>query len=304
MRLDKVNLSHDTLGMNSPKKHHFLPEFYLARWAVDGKLYRFVRPRGAAYELHCKTVYPGGVGWHPELYSLPLADDKVQRYTVETDFFSKIDNRAARAFDKFDRLERGNVFEYAGLAQFLISLMHRTPERIDWLTTELARKIGDEYSDIESRDFIRHAAVTLLTDIVGSESAIRLFLSMKVFRIDIGPSPFSLLASDMPIMLSNGLLDPAGFLMLPAGPNTLMLVTQHEAVVRSFSEQDPKRLVRAVNDAIVKQANCLVISSDKKQLRFIDNRFMRSHDDINSFRSVDGLVRWKAPLVFFNSKIG
>lgn len=61
--------------MSVPKKHHFLPEFYLKSWAdPEGRVWSFRRPHR---QLDAKLVYPSETGFVPHLTPLRLAQNRI-----------------------------------------------------------------------------------------------------------------------------------------------------------------------------------------------------------------------------------
>lgn len=55
---------------NIPEKHHFLPQFYLSRWAInDGKLVQFSRPNPNSGNVVPQRKYPAGTGYKPGAYA-------------------------------------------------------------------------------------------------------------------------------------------------------------------------------------------------------------------------------------------
>src|SRR5688572_15150668 len=83
--------------MNEPIDHHYLPIFYLTRWAgIDRCVCRFSRPYGK--EVKAKRVVPRGTGFEPRLYEARgLSPDRAQ--AMEKDFMSKLDTMAAEALE-------------------------------------------------------------------------------------------------------------------------------------------------------------------------------------------------------------
>jgi hypothetical protein len=50
------------MSANPPVKHHYIPQFLLAQWAVnDGKLWRFLRPIPG--KIVTKLVAPAEIGY-------------------------------------------------------------------------------------------------------------------------------------------------------------------------------------------------------------------------------------------------
>lgn len=74
--------------MSEPTKHHYIPKFLLAEWAVNkGKLWRFTRPYGK--KIDQKLVAPAAIGYEDRLYTTSgLPDRYAQQF--EKAFLSKV----------------------------------------------------------------------------------------------------------------------------------------------------------------------------------------------------------------------
>ena len=57
----------------------------------------------------------------------------------------------------------------------------------------------------------------LLSEIISSEKIMQAVTEMKVFRIGVS-SKHKLLTCDLPLMMSQGIAQPQGFLMFPYSP--------------------------------------------------------------------------------------
>src|SRR4051794_13646690 len=79
---------------NPPYRHHYIPKFYLRRWAgPDGKICQFSRPHRVVVPLRC---HPAATGYLDRAYELqgfaPLLAQQ-----VETEFFKPVDSWASDA---------------------------------------------------------------------------------------------------------------------------------------------------------------------------------------------------------------
>ena len=67
--------------MSSPKAHHFVPRFYLARWTdSDGRLVVYARKNN---RLVVDRLNPKSTGFEPGLYSISGVDED-KRQLIET----------------------------------------------------------------------------------------------------------------------------------------------------------------------------------------------------------------------------
>jgi Protein of unknown function (DUF4238) len=279
--------------MSIPREHHFLPKFYTARWANIGSMVRYVRPRPNA-PLHGKTVVPKAIGKQRDLYSYSAGATEEERQRLEMQLFGPIDHRAAEALQKIDAGLSGSNTDKVGLVQFVLSLQHRSPSRIADLRNELAgRMIGIadfDASDSAHRTMIADQVNDLLSEMISSENIIHMVASMKVFRIDVH-SRHKLLTCDLPLMMSQGIAQPQGFLMFPYSPHRLAIFAHDEKVAVAFSTQEPDVLAKGINDAVVQQAREFVVAADHCSKRFVENRFLKNAEPIPG----DGMMRWNVP---------
>jgi Protein of unknown function (DUF4238) len=290
--------------MSTPKKHHYLPEFYLKRWAVDGKLFRYERPRGANGELHCSHKSPAAVGYIPNLYQIPDQEDPKESQSLELNLFQKIDDRAAAAFQKFDRFD-GQIepteSDHLALCQFTISLLHRTPKRLDALKIQLSNEqIGAPFAGMMGEEYdvkLKSTTNRLLELLVLSDDYLPIFSRFKAGRIISRGTSKTFLTSDRPMTASSPMLGPDSFMILPYAPDRILLFANKKSIIDSFSAQKSDILVKGINEAIVEQSENLIISSNKDATKMIDRLFLQSKNPQNG--DPTGLIRRRAPMVNF-----
>lgn len=290
--------------MSIPRDHHYLPQFYIERWAKDGKVFRYMRPRGKDGPLDCKRKPPKGIAYQRDLYHQPDISDPIDSQSLELRLFQQIDDRAARALQKLEQHRHGTGEDRIALSQFMISLLHRSPSRLSAMRAELAeRTLGAPYENLEGEEFesvLKSTTNRLLAMLVESPDAASMISKFKIFDIDVSRSSKTLLTSDRPIMVSAQLIAADAFMMLPFGPHRLVLLTHKEAIARSFSSQNPDVLVSAVNQAVVEQSEDIVIAADTGATRMIERKFLRLNADQS--RDSIGLIRRKSPLIDLDPK--
>ncbi len=132
----------------------------------------------------------------------------------------------------------------------------------------------------------------LLVDLISSDTVIPEIAGMKVFRVPVY-SKRRLVTSDIPIMLSQGTRNRGAFIMLPYAPDRLIIFAREENVALAFSTQEHDVLVNGINDAIVRQAQQVIIATDEAERTFIEERFtpFAAPDGAGD----DGLIRWIVP---------
>ncbi len=82
----------------------------------------------------------------------------------------------------------------------------------------------------------------------------------------------SLLTSDRPVIMSNGLAYPGSFIILPIGPMSAFLAVRGEAEEAQFHEKPIAELVEVINHTVAWQAQDYVWGADDGQIGFVDER--------------------------------
>ncbi len=231
---------------------------------------------------------------------MPDITDPTDKQFLELNLFQRIDNNANLALKKFDQLQEPTVEDHEALCQFVISLFHRTPDRLAALKAHLAEQTdgapyvgltGDEYDDK-----LKATTNRLLEVLLKSKSALSLFFKFKVGRIVVTGASKSLLTSDRPMTASAQLDADDAYILLPYGPDRLLILTHDKLIARAFQDQAtkyPNKFVSSINKAIVEQSEKMVIANNTQATKMIDKNFLRKH---NHNVCPAGLIRRKAPM--------
>jgi Protein of unknown function (DUF4238) len=114
----------------------------------------------------------------------------------------------------------------------------------------------------------------LMQGIVDSESVGTLLNGMSWSVTTLKRQRFSLLTSDRPIIMTNGLAKEDGHIALPISPTTIFIAARKTETFQAiFAEINKDGAEVRVNDLIVRQAVKYVYGVDDRQLRFVANRF-------------------------------
>lgn len=282
--------------MSVPEKHHYLPRWYIERWSSAGQVFRFLRPRGPGDRLHSKPVAPSAIAYVPNLYALPTEDCPVARQRLELDFYQRMDDRAAVAFDKIDREQQGSHEDRVAFAQFVLSLPLRNPAHIEHTRKELRRRVIDYADDERFNDYLTAEVNKLIAEAIQSPQSIDILARMRVFKIGFQNAAVPLLTSDRPTLLSKDIPSEDGFVVFPYAPSKLIVLANDPEVASAFYTQQTDDLIRAINDAVVSQAEQVVIGRDESCQQFIDERFLKTDRFQRGAVDENGMVRWRSPL--------
>lgn len=298
--------------MSVPERHHYLPEFYLKRWVKNGDLCEYRRRQNG---LVAKPRSPRATGFERNLYSLPGEDDPAMREQVESRIMHGIDTRAAAVLRyMIDRpgTRLPQTYSDAWII-FILSMIFRTPVRLRWLNEQIRTAdyaFDDEeratYAELKSPAHppnpeeyfalgdlaeLSVARMKLMLSMIGSKLIGQGLASMVWEVHTLVTLNHGLLTSDDPVMTSNGLNSGDSFVILPVGPSQLFIAANSQRAMWSFRSQTDRAIERAMNDAVVAQADQLVIGEDSRQSLFVGRRLGHS-------KPSDGFLgrhTWKCP---------
>jgi len=301
--------------MSVPTKHHYLPKFFMRRWADGaGMVTEFRRPRDL---LVVKRKHISQTGYIENLYANESKADPIERQALELIFLQKVDDAAAVALAEIEELagKPRDCQVCTAWSRFLMSLMHRSPERVKYLTAkvteyesgtlnpELKEKYGDLRGPDDPSDFetwlekqgplAPDLRVRLLELLIDSKRIGGTFNAMHWSVYTLEKPRFGFLTGDHPIMISNGLGHRRGFALLAISPVRLFIAAHDTAVLNAFNSQRPNGLEQAVNDACARQSNHVIIGHDDAQKNFIEKRFLRQPAPVGP----SGFVTWNSPLI-------
>jgi Protein of unknown function (DUF4238) len=284
--------------MNEPINHHYLPGFYLRRWArEDGRLSRYHRPYDRTVVSH---PTPKFTGFEEYLYTLHGA---VDAQIIETNFFSPVDDAAAPILGHLithgpsglDNKERSDW------TRFIMSLQLRGPHSLSEIKAFLDQQVrinmertsGVEYlatkqpNDPDSvYDYalqqapwqMSNAHKELLPRLIDHKFIGQLIVNMKWMVMNLSAARCTLLAGDRPYYTSHGLGNRACLLGVPLSPTHLFVAANDIELIRRLAAQRTKDTVRNANNMFVRLAVQNVYGNTDSHLAFVEKRLRRPGD--------------------------
>lgn len=277
--------------MAAPRKHHFIPAFYLKQWAsADGVLIEWSKPYKKVVPIR---RHPNATAFQTDLYTFPgLLPDS--RPWFEDKFLRSTDELSSQALT---RLLAGQLLvlddlRKSGWVRFLMTLRFRHPD----LVAEMRQRIEvlwknhdpftrAEYERIRSADdpktcdgFIdqlgpdadTRVQLDLLVAGMDNEQIGRHIVSMVWAVVDLSNAVHRLLTSDWPVELSLGATPPT--VAIPISPTLLFAASDDMGAIRKIVRADSDEVVAMINKYVVGCARRYVFSSDERQKVFIENR--------------------------------
>lgn len=277
---------------NEPIYHHYIPQFYLRRWAnSERKVCRFSKPYD---RILPKMTAISGTGGADGLYSMKSVSPEYAQW-FETGPMKAIDTAANHVLDLLEagKLKGLTIDQRKIWAGFLMSMLMRGPRDIEVIKAAYA----DEWQEIIPEMIVEMQAsdneVTralaakipkmlapdspLLAD-WGLEMAVGLMdhagignvlINMQWIVRDLPDTAPELLTSDRPIMKSGELIRSDDFVMLPIGPRKLFIAVGDAETVKRVHAYDAAVQAENVNKYIVGRAQECVYGTGDAQLEFV-----------------------------------
>lgn len=284
---------------SEPKKHHYIPVFYLRRWTrQDGTLVEFSRPHKNKIKPLSKA--PQGTGYVNRLYEIQGVPAE-QAQHLEQLFMSPVDSAAADSLKILERDENEQKWDShtrSAWARFILSLLLRTPDDMRHLRQQIRLELfrttaTEEQKYIENRglddpptftEFIkqREAKATeklfaqLTRSLIDHEGIGTRINNFLWFTRDTQNSDIELLTSDRPVLMSTLLSEPNAYIILPIGPRWLFVAVPDNYTASLLKQRPATQLVKEVNKQVVTHAVKYVYGANERQLPFIEKHFGKS----------------------------
>lgn len=283
--------------MSEPKKHHFVPKFYLSNWCNEpsGKLHYF-------YWINNKfipsPISPKFTAFEYNLYSLENVPPG-QAQIVEKFLSKTIDGPASMIIKKIISEGPNTLSDdmRRNWAKFLLSLRYRNPPGINnarmWGRNNISIKLeeaSEEYENrrqpedpvsleefAKSRDpgFVENFGIKTLMEWICTTKHLGHILNMHWWTIDVSGNFYNLLTSDQPCIFTRGLGDPECLIVLPLNPSLIFFAANDLMIRNKFDSFSKNKIVKAVNVPIIGQAFKYGYAKDARQSKFIMNRLRK-----------------------------
>lgn len=280
------------------QRHHYIPEFYLKQWAGDdGRLTEYCRrPRKSKDIVIARQTHPGGTGYERGLYSIPGVPDDLKDI-VENKYLSQANGQAAVSLRRM--IEDKDIPVGGGKAawiRFVLSLMHRNPEGVARSfeaikkhykehNLEEARKQYaemrrpqdperlEEFLELMAPKAVGQANANHLLSVISSPKVGSVIMNMYWNVVKMVGLKHSLLTSDRPIVMTNGLGHKNSHLVLPISPDHIFVAAASEDEVNRLKIlSQGGEMARQLNDRVARQARKYVYGTRDSQTRFVENR--------------------------------
>jgi hypothetical protein len=278
--------------MSKAQKHHYIPKFYTKRWAgPDGRLIEY--RLGFQDRISYRWTYPKGTGYIRGLNTVDGLPHNIAN-AIEDQFLQRADDLACQALDQFLIGNINiNIDLRSGWTRFIISLLHRNPERVKYLRESISKQYSlirhelrsrysserglrdlptfEEYEQTTNPSGRAYAA--LFQDIVDSKKIGDRLNGMTWSLITLHKSRFALLTSDRPIVMTNGIGKPDAHIVMPISPRNVFIAARQRATIDQIHAMaETGEMQNILNDRVIRHARKYVYASKSIELRYLEKR--------------------------------
>jgi hypothetical protein len=279
-----------TSQQNDPKRHHFVPRFYLEQWTNhEGKLARYGKLPNGKVTMDWRV--PKSVGCEVDLYTFPELGEAA--VAIEKGLLQKLDDRAAKVIQRMidtngEELSGGDMVWFS---HFLLSLLVRNPESVAALK-EAALAMWEaptpqtqaDYDNIKGPNDPATLEEWLEADSdIGGHQLGQTLLQSLMMNANVGehlrrmhwhvcavpPGSPPLLTSDRPLFSSNGLVKENGQLILPLGPRHFFAAFTHKEYAEQVMLSPADELVDMARKLATVRAQKFVYASTPHEKEFV-----------------------------------
>jgi hypothetical protein len=290
-------------------KHHYIPVFYLKQWqGPDRRVIEFSRPYKD--KVKPRNVHPDGTGYVRGLYRMPgVADEHAE--VIEKSFFAKVDDQAAVGLRKLLKTELNDwsleLREFWTL--FVLSMLMRTPETVADVFSSITNNLPEDWARAQKQWEIDHPGEGPLGDynstiakqyslialrrFIANDAIGQLILNMVSGTMDLSKTPYRLVTSDRPIVMTNGLGYADSHLAMPLSPTMLFVAANTQQTMDSLRSMNPHDIVYVCNKTTVRRAVKYVWAQDQTHDALITSEMSKDANDPSLFSGERGPIAGK-----------
>jgi hypothetical protein len=276
-------------------KHHYIPVFYLKQWrGPDRRVIEFSRPYKD--KVKPRNVDPDGTGYVRGLYRMPgVADEHAE--IIEQTFFKLVDDQAAIALQKLFKNEMTgwSLDLRKSWTLFLLSMFMRSPKIVADALAAITEGLPEQWAEIQTKwaidkpdeppmedfnsTFAQQYSLLALRRFIANDEIGLLILGMIGGTMDLSKTPYRLLTSDRPVIMTNGLGYTTSHLALPLSPTMLFVATNTQEMMDELRAMGRHDLARNCNRWTVRHAVKYVWAQDHSHDELIEREMSADAKD-------------------------
>ena len=276
-------------------KHHYIPVFYLKQWrGPDRRVIEFSRPYKD--KVKPRNVDPDGTGYVRGLYRMPGVADQFAE-VIEQTFFKRVDDQAAIALQKLlkNEMQGWSLDLRKSWTLFLLSMFMRSPKIVTDALAAITEGLPEQWAEIQKKwaidkpdeppmeDFnstiAQQYTLLALRRFIANDEIGLLILGMIGDTMDLSKTPYRLLTSDRPVVMTDGLGYTTSHLALPLSPTMLFVAANTQEMMNELRATGQHDLVRNCNRWTVRHAVKYVWAQDHSHDELIEQEMSADAKD-------------------------
>ncbi|WP_341914237.1 DUF4238 domain-containing protein [Ferrovibrio terrae] len=296
--------------MSTPRRHHFVPAFYLQQWA--GPTGDVIEHSVKHINLVSKPIGPASTGFEFDLYAFDALPPETRQH-LEQRFFNYVDGLASSALGQLLDGRYATVSDpkiRSAWSRFVLAMITRHPDTMAELRNgaeRIWREAGQGYLQQDYEKFRRPEDPPTLEEYHAKadpliEEKMKLNLLISVFDhaelgqrvnnmhwavLDLSKAKHRLLTSDRPVQYWD-LNKPTGVLSIPISPTKMFLAVNDRKILKQVLQRPSNEFVVGSNKNVVTRARRYVWSHDMSQFSFIKRYISTALEKLPLFPSMGG----------------
>lgn len=267
------------------RRHHFVPEFLLRPWTVEGTLHGYWWNHHKK-KIDCKRKGPRAFCNEIDLLTLQVCSKGHD--AIEKRFFGHIDTKGAESAQKMAQLGIDSLSdeERSDFGRLLLSLELRRPSFVHRLKAEGGREIrasidGDDEilaemaklglagSPLKCLEQLlgtpEDIALTFIQDFVDNPKIGSALINSHwhIFELE-GARSIDFVTSDRPFVRVRGYGHPGHVSMLPLSPSKVFVATNHLSNLDLIRTMCPRQFTKKMNVCIANQTQRFIFSVSRR----------------------------------------
>lgn len=257
-------------------RHHFVPEFFLKRWASEGRVHAYYwDDRSGSLRMSEK----GAKAFCQETDLYKLASEPPEKsYLLETKFLGTVDDKAGKIIGKIAKGDLRSLTneEACDWARFLMSLEVRRPSVVKFLKRRASRDfinaLDDDAEFLAEMDrldiqvqpskvlgpattpYVQDRMLLRIQEAIDSKEIGNHYLRMSWLTRKLSDGGIDLVVADRPFIRLGGIEAPDNLWCLPLDPGTAFFCSNNRNFLIKLEHTSAKQISKAINRHSVEQA--------------------------------------------------
>lgn len=273
-------------------KHHYVPEFYLKRWATNGLVPGYYWAKDAG-RIASKKKGAKAFCNEVDLYALEAVSAEIEQ-AMETRFFGQIDNQAGKLINRVasDDFRNFSQVECCDWARFLNSLELRRPSII----TNLRNRVANEFLESLDEDeeileamkkegvedspsqflkninpsYVQNRMLLTIQTVIDSQKIGQSYLDMAWMRKNLSEGGIDLITNDQPFVRIGGLGDSNCICYLPLDPQNIFFCSNDMQQLNRIRAEGAREFTKIMNRDIAFRAEKYIFDRSSQNLPLIE----------------------------------